>query len=87
MNGDNKTESETMELHMQNPQNVLTIVLCDPVLLHFIGVNSCFLPARVMGHLQSLQLERYFTLQPSYDKLLWTHHIEIVFAPQELGPC
>ena len=31
MNGDNKMESDMVELHMQNPQNLLTMVLCDPV--------------------------------------------------------
>ena len=30
-NGDNKMESEMLELHMQNPQNLLTGFLYDPV--------------------------------------------------------
>ena len=48
MNGDNKMETEMVEIFLKNPQNLLSVALRDPVFslfqLHNVLGENCTLP-------------------------------------------
>ena len=72
MNGDNKMESEMVELHMQNPQNLLTMVLCDPVYRccfrpPFIPPDNGYEPPHRPTHRPPPSRPSYHSNKPSYN--------------------